>query len=184
MQVAQARYRAPAVVLHWVMALLLTGLVVFGLYMTSLPFSPQRLKLFNWHKWAGIIALGLASVRPAWRLTHPAPPFPTTVEGAMSRWQLWAHRTVHGALYGLFFVIPLLGWAYSSATGLPVVVFGILPLPNLTPIDKALAETLKQAHHLAAYTLVALTSLHIGAALKHHFINRDGLLSRMAFGSR
>lgn len=178
------RYRVPAVVLHWTMALLLTGLVVFGLYMTSLPFSPQRLKLYNWHKWAGITALALASLRLAWRLAHPAPPLPASVEAAMRGWQRRAHGTVHAALYGLFFLIPLLGWSYSSATGIPVVVFGVLPLPDLVPIDKALADSLKQAHRLAAYALVALSALHGGAALKHHFIDHDGLLGRMWFASR
>lgn len=184
MELTPERYRVAAVVLHWMMALLLTGLVAFGLYMTSLPFSPQRLKLYNWHKWAGITALALAFLRLAWRLAHPAPPLPASIEAAMRGWQQWVHKAVHGALYGLFFLVPLLGWAYSSATGIPVVVFGVLPLPNLVPIDKALAETLKQSHHLAAYALAALAVLHVGAALKHHLVNRDGLLGRMWFGFR
>jgi cytochrome b561 len=166
------------------MALLLLGLVVMGLYMTGLPFSPQRLRLFNWHKWAGITALALAALRLAWRLARPAPALPAPVAAAMPGWQRRAHQGVHAALYGLLFAIPLLGWAYSSATGMPVVVFGVLPLPDLAPVDKALAATLKQAHHLAAYALVALVALHVGAALKHHFIHRDGLLGRMGFGPR
>lgn len=177
-----ARYTRTAVALHWLMALLLLGLVAMGLYMTSLPFSPQRLRLFNWHKWAGITALALAALRLAWRLAHPAPALPAAVQAAMPGWQRQAHRGVHAALYGLFFLIPLLGWAYSSATGIPVVPFGLWPLPDLVPADKALAETLKRAHHLAAYALAGLVVLHVGAALKHHFIHRDGLLGRMRFG--
>ncbi|MCZ8253656.1 MAG: cytochrome b [Hylemonella sp.] len=174
-----ARYTRTAIALHWLLALLLLGMFVVGLYMTSLPFSPQRLKLYNWHKWAGIVVLTLSFLRLLWRLSHRPPALPDAVLAAMPTWQRLAHHGTHGALYLLFFAIPLLGWAYSSAAGFPIVVFGVLPLPDFVPVDKALAEALKPWHAYAAYALAALVVLHVAAALKHQFVDRDSLLTRM-----
>ncbi|MCP5271611.1 MAG: cytochrome b [Burkholderiaceae bacterium] len=168
------RYTLPAIALHWLLALMILGAFGFGLYMTGLPFSPARLKLYNWHKWAGVTILALTVLRLLWRLSHrpPAPP-------AMPAWQQQAYKATHGLMYALFFAVPLVGWAYSSAAGFPIVWFGVLPLPDFVPVDKALAEAIKPWHERLAWTLIALVALHVAAALKHHFIDRDGLLSRM-----
>ncbi len=174
-----SRYSHTAIALHWVLGLGLVAMFALGLYMTSLPFSPQRLKLYNWHKWAGVVVLTLSFVRLAWRLTHRPPELPAAIATAMPRWQHLAHHGTHFALYALFFAVPLLGWAYSSAAGFPIVVFGVLPLPDFVPVDKALAELIKPAHGYAAYALAGLVVLHVAAALKHQFIDRDGLLTRM-----
>lgn len=177
---SDARYTRTAVLLHWLMAVLLMGLVGFGAYMADLPFSPQRLKLFNWHKWAGIVALALLVARGLWRLSHRPPALPDRVMSAMPAWQQLAHHATHGALYLLMLLVPLLGWAYSSAAGFPVVLFGTLPLPDFVPADKALAELIKPWHGRAAWLLVLVTAVHVAAALKHQFIDRDGLLQRMS----
>ncbi len=182
MNTRTARYSRTAIALHWLLGLALLALFVLGLYMTELPFSPQRLKLYNWHKWAGVVVLTLSFVRLAWRLTHRPPELPARVAAAMPAWQHWAHHGTHHALYALFFAVPLLGWAYSSAAGFPIVVFGLLPLPDFVPVDKALAETIKPWHGYAAYAMAALVALHVAAALKHQFIDRDGLLARMLPG--
>jgi cytochrome b561 len=168
------RYTLPAIALHWLLALMIIGSFGMGLYMTDLPFSPRRLQLYNWHKWAGVTILALTALRLLWRLTHrpPAPP-------AMPVWQARASSATHGLMYVLFFAIPLLGWAYSSAAGFPIVWFGVLPLPDFVPVDKALAELIKPWHEWTAKALAVLVLLHIAAALKHHFIDRDGLLLRM-----
>ena len=79
----------------------------------------------------------------------------------------------------LFFAVPLAGWAYSSAAGFPIVFLGVLPLPDFVAADKALAEAIKPWHAYSAYALATLAALHIAAALKHHAIDRDGLLARM-----
>lgn len=146
----------------------------FGVYMTDLPFSPARIKQFNWHKWAGITILALSALRLLWRLTH-TPPTPLS----MPTWQQKASSSAHLLMYGLFFAIPLVGWAYSSATGFPVVYFGVLPLPDWVAKDADLAAQLKLIHRTLAYTLAALVVLHVAAALKHQFIDKDGLLARM-----
>ncbi len=176
------RYTATAMALHWLLALALVGIFCFGLYMTSLPFSPARLKYFNWHKWAGMTILILSALRLLWRITHRPPALPDSITRTMPRWQHVAHTGTHHLLYALFFIVPLMGWIYSSAAGFPIVLFGVLPLPDLVGKSPELAEALKPWHGYAAYTLAALVVLHVAAALKHHLIDRDGLLSRMLPG--
>ena len=168
------RYNRVAIAFHWLLAVMIVGSFCVGLYMSDLAMSPTRLKLFNWHKWAGITILALSALRLLWRLTHRPPP-----DVPMSTWQRRAAHAAHIALYGLFFLVPLAGWAYSSAEGFPIVVFGVIPLPDFVPVDKALAELLKSAHHLLAFALGFIVLIHIGAAVKHHYMDDDGLLLRM-----
>jgi cytochrome b561 len=174
-----ARYSGVAIALHWVLALALAGIFIVGTYMVGLSFSPARLKLYNWHKWAGITILTLSVLRLLWRATHRPPALPEAMVRGMPTWQQWAHHATHGLMYALFFAVPLLGWAYSSATGFQIVVFGQLPLPDLVSASKELAEFLKPLHRLSAWALCGLVVLHVGAALKHQFVDRDGLISRM-----
>ena len=168
------RYSGPAIAMHWLLALAIVGSFSVGLYMTDLPLSPQRLKLYNWHKWAGVTILTLSALRLVWRLTHRPPADPP-----MPAWQQRAAHATHNLLYVLFFAVPLAGWAYSSAAGFPIVVFGVLPLPDFVPVDKALAEAIKPLHGILAKVMAALVLAHVAGALKHQFIDRDGLLSRM-----
>jgi cytochrome b561 len=174
MNMTQLTYTPVAKLLHWVLALAIVASFLVGLYMAGLPFSPQRLKLYNWHKWAGVTILTLSALRLLWRLTHQPPADPP-----MPAWQRLAAHATHYALYVLFFAVPLVGWAYSSAAGFPIVWFGVLPLPDFVPVDKALAEAIKPWHGYLAYAMAALVLMHVAAALKHQFIDRDGLLLRM-----
>jgi cytochrome b561 len=176
------RYSFIARLLHWVLALALVGVFAVGLYMADLPFSPERLKLYNWHKWAGVVVLTLSLLRLLWRVANRPPELPALIELAMPSWQRRAHHATHVALYLLFFAVPLLGWAYSSAAGFPIVVFGLWQLPDFVPISENLADTLKLLHKFSAYGLAALTLLHVAGALKHQLIDRDGLLYRMGWG--
>lgn len=168
------RYSTPAIALHWLLALMIGASFAVGVTMTELPFSPQRLKLYNWHKWAGVTILALSALRLGWRLLR-RPPAAVPMPG----WQRTAAHLAHGGLYLLFFAVPLVGWAYSSAAGFPVVLFGALPLPDLVPADKALAELIKPWHERLAWGMALLVLLHVAGALKHHLIDRDGLLLRM-----
>ncbi len=176
---ARGRYDTVAIVLHWLLALLIATSFCVGLYMSDLPFSVQRVKLFNWHKWAGMTILALTLLRLLWRLSHVSPP-----EAPGPRWQQRAAKATHAAMYLLALVIPMVGWAYSSAAGLQVVVFGVLPMPNLLMVDPDLAKAIKPWHGRLAYALAALVLLHVAAALKHHFVDHDGLLQRMLPGRR
>jgi cytochrome b561 len=168
------RYTRTAVALHWLLALMIVGALGLGAYMTNLPLSPQRLKLTNWHKWAGMTILALSALRLLWRLGHRPP-----ADLPMPAWQRRAAHLTHALLYALFFAVPLAGWCYSSAAGYPVVWFGVLPLPDLVAPDRALAATLKLLHGWLAGALAVAVLVHIAAALKHQFIDGDGLLRRM-----
>ena len=174
---ASVRYNAPAILLHWLLAVLIVATFALGVYMHELPFSPTRLKLYNWHKWAGVSILALSALRLLWRLANRPP-----ADAPMPAWQAKAAHATHGLLYLLFFAVPLAGWAYSSAAGFPVVWFGVLPLPDFVPVDKALAEVLKELHEAFALGLAALVVLHVAGAIKHQFIDRDGLINRMRLG--
>jgi cytochrome b561 len=171
---AATRHHPVTVALHWLLAPMILGALALGLYMTGLPFSPARLKLYNWHKWAGVTILALSALRLLWRLRQRPP-----ADLPMAAWQRRAAHGVHGALYLLCFAVPLAGWAYSSAAGFPVVLFGVLPLPDFVAPDRELSESLKPLHRWLAYALATLVALHVAAALKHHFVDRDGLLLRM-----
>jgi cytochrome b561 len=181
-QAAAPRYSAVAMTLHWVLALAILTAFAVGLYVEGLPFSPEKLKLLNWHKWAGVTILFLSVLRLVWRLTHRPPELPAKVRQHMPGWQMAAFHGTHHLMYLLFFAVPLAGWAYSSAKGFPIVWFGVLPLPDLLAKDEALAHFFREAHELAAFGLIGLVGLHVAAALKHQFIDRDGLLDRMRPG--
>jgi cytochrome b561 len=179
-----ARYSGVAILLHWVLGIALIAIFGLGLYMTGLPFSPQRLKLYNWHKWAGVTILALSLLRLLWRATHRPPALPRAMEQAMPGWQKMAHHATHHLLYLLFFAVPLIGWAYSSAAGFPIVFLGLWQLPDFVPVSKELAEAIKPWHEISAFAMAGLVLLHVAAALKHQIIDRDGLLQRMLPGPR
>ena len=173
-------YGVVAIAFHWLLALAIVGSFSIGLYMDGLPFSPLRLRFFNWHKWAGITILALSAARLLWRLANRPPELPDKVLAAMPAWQRHAHRATHVVLYVFFFAVPLSGWAYSSAAGFPIVWFGVLPLPDWVPVNKELADVLlKPLHQTFAFALATLVVLHVMATLKHQFVDRDGLLLRM-----
>ena len=171
------RYTGTAIFLHWLMGLAIAGNFCVGLYMADLPMSMMRLKLYNYHKWAGATILLLAALRLLWRLTHRPP-----ADLPAPKWQHTAATATHWGLYALFFAVPLVGWAYSSAAGFPIVLFGALPLPDFVPKDHDLAEAIKPWHGDLAWVLFALVALHVAAVFKHMVIDRDGLVRRMMPG--
>lgn len=171
---APAAYTRTAVVLHWAVAALIVIGFVMGQVMTDLAMSPLKLRLYSWHKWLGITVLMLVVLRLIWRLTHrpPAPP-------PMPAWQRKAARATHALLYVLMLAIPLSGWLFSSAAGVPTVLYGLWQLPDLVARDETLADRLRFIHVALNNGLLALVLLHVAAAVKHQFIDRDGLMARM-----
>lgn len=169
------RYTGVAISLHWLMALGLLAAFAMGFYIQQLPFSPNKLRLISYHKWAGVTLFALALLRLYWRLGHRPPALPDSVP----RWQQLAAAATHHALYGLMLVIPLSGWLMSSAKGFQTVWFGVLPLPDLLEKNEDLGDLLKQVHLLLNLALAGAVIAHVGAALKHHLIERDDILSRM-----
>lgn len=173
-------YTATAKALHWGVAVLLFGMLGLGFYMADLPISPTKLKLYSWHKWAGVSLFVLVVVRLAWRAGHRPPALPQH----MSRIACYAAHAGHAALYALMLAIPLSGWLMSSAQGFQTVWFGVLPLPDLVGRDEALGEIFNTVHVYLNFALVALVAAHIGAAFKHHFKYRDDVLVRMLPGRK
>jgi cytochrome b561 len=169
------RYTATAIALHWLAALLILAAFPLGIYVHELAFSPLKLKLISYHKWLGVTIFLLSVARLAWRATHTPPPLPDTIP----RWQQGAAHGLHHLLYLLLLAIPLSGWLMSSAKGFPVVYFGLVQLPDLIGKDAGLAERLHDLHAVLNFALLMLVGLHVAAALKHHFIDRDATLRRM-----
>lgn len=174
---APGKYTGTAIALHWLIGAMILISFGVGLYMTGLKFSPEKLKLYNWHKWAGVSIFMLVVLRSVWRLFHPAPPLP-----ALPARQRFAAHASHVLLYAFMFAIPLTGWLMSSAKGFQTVYFGVLPLPDLLGKDKELGELLELVHRWLNYSMMAVVAAHAAAALKHHFVDRDDVLGRMMPG--
>ncbi len=168
-------YTKTAKALHWLMAILFFGLLALGFYMHDLPLSPEKLKLYSWHKWAGVTAFLLVWLRLFWRVTHRPPALPANMPKTM---QLAAHAG-HLLLYVLMIAIPLSGWLMSSAKGFQTVWFGVLPIPDLIGKHKETGDLLQTLHMGLNLLFAAVIAGHIGAALKHHFIDKDDILKRM-----
>ena len=160
---------------HWLMALMIIGMLCVGFYMDGLPMSPDKLRFYGLHKATGVLILALVSLRLLWRAANPVPALPSD----MPVWQRWGAHLSHYGLYGLMFAMPLIGWTMSSAAGIPVSVFGWFSLPHLIGPSKELVDLTKALHFYGALALIALISAHAGAALYHHFIRKDTILKRM-----
>ena len=177
------RYDAMAIGLHWLIALGILALIAIGLTMTHMQLSPMaKFRLYQLHKSIGITVLFAVALRALWRLTHQPPPLP----GTMPPLERKTAEGAHVALYAFLFVLPLTGWALVSASpfNIPTVLYGVIPWPHLPVLstleDKAQAEhVLKLVHGKGAWLLIALVAVHAGAALRHYFILRDGVMQRM-----
>jgi cytochrome b561 len=181
------RYTRIAVVLHWVIAVLIVGNVALALGADSLPDAWVR-PVIDTHKSIGITVLGLAVLRLLWRVGHPAPPLPDDYP----RWQRIAAHVVHVALYGLILALPLSGWmhdsAWNAAATHPMKLFNLVPWPRISWILNLPAEEKERlhtvfgnAHTWLGYALYAMFALHVGAALKHQFIDKHRELQRITF---
>ena len=168
-------YTATAKSLHWLMALLIFGLLALGFYMSDLPLSPEKLQFYSWHKWAGVSVFVLVWLRLFWRLTHRPPAFAASLSDTQ---QALAHLG-HLALYLLMIAIPVSGWLMSSAKGVQTVWFGVLPLPDLLGRDKALGAQLADLHSALNIGLLVLIGGHAAVALFHHLVRKDDTLRRM-----
>ncbi len=180
---ARSRYDSVAIALHWVIALGILVQIVMGLGMAHLAI-PVGLKfqLYQLHKSIGITVLFAVFLRVLWRLTHKPPALPA----AMPVLERRAADGAHLALYGFMLALPLTGWVLVSVSpyNIPTVLFGLIPWPDLpilsTLQDKTTADSVAGfIHSRLAWVMAALVGLHALAALRHHFVLRDGILSRM-----
>lgn len=164
-----------AQLLHWLIALMIIALAALGLLMDELPTSMTKVRLYSLHKSLGMTVLLLVILRLGWRLFDRRPGYPS----AMPAWQVRLAEVTHGLLYVLLLAIPLSGWLYNSASNFPLRWFGLISLPALTGPDKALKTLALDLHGFGFYLLAVLFVVHVAAALKHHYIDRDDTLRRM-----
>lgn len=165
------------------MAVLIIGMLGVGKYMVGLDETdPLRFTLTQWHKTFGVLILLLAVLRLLWRLTHRAPAHPAKAP----KWEHFAATFSHVAMYALLFIAPLTGWMLVSASPLNVdtLLFNVIPWPHLPWLhnlaDKASAVARYQDfHEWATGALIALLLLHVAAAMKHHLIDKDNVLTGM-----
>ena len=155
---------------HWLMAILILAMLFIGVSMVG-DLSPRHPWLVELHKATGLALLALVELRIILRLTLPHPPLPADLPPL----QRFAAGASHLALYGLMLAMPLLGWAMLSAGGYPRP----LQLPAIMPHDLQLYAVLRQAHGWAGYLLFATVLAHLGAALFHALVRRDGVLRSM-----
>ncbi len=176
-------YSRTAKILHWSVALCVVAAIPIGIAMPIVGRGSLQDALYFIHKSLGVLIFVLMIWRIAYRLLAGAP----AAEPGLERWQRAASSAVHGLLYVLLLAMPVLGYVALSAFGATTPVFGLIELPPLIAKDPALAERLFALHGWIGFAVAALAAAHIGAALQHHFIHKDGVLRRMlprALGGR
>ena len=179
------RYGGVAMTLHWTIAAAILFMFWLGPYMADLPVEdPWQFPLFQLHKSIGLTILVLSLLRLGWRLANPVPDLPHH----MTRWERIAARSVHRLFYVLMVAVPFMGWATVSAAPLavPTMWFGVFEWPDLPVLgdlpraQKQMIEgPLEDTHGFLAFLMLGLVILHIAAALKHHFLDRDNVLKHM-----
>ena len=170
-------YTPVARTLHWIVAVLILGLIPVGILMGQMEPSPLQDRLYNLHRSTGAVVLLLAIIRLIYRLTHPPLPLPE-----MPAIQKLAAESVHWGLYALLIIQPLVGWAATSAYRAPIIVYGLFELPPILAENRALSEQLLAVHRALGILMAAMVLAHIGGALFHHFIKKDRVLMRMVSG--
>ena len=169
------RFAVLSRLLHWVMAVLILAMLFIGVGMVASE-SPRYDLLVSIHRPIGIVLLVLVAIRLVNRLVNPPPPLPTTLPPLMRLAALASHIL----LYALMFALPLVGWGMLSAAGYPIVLYEGLQLPPILPRDLMLYAILRHLHTWLAYLLFATFLAHLGAALFHCLIRRDGVFESMA----
>lgn len=171
-------YGLVAIVLHWLIALLIIGQLVFGTLMVRIADQRLSFELIQWHKSFGFLTLALVLVRLAWRVVSPLPAYPATLPS----WEIRSARAVHRLFYVLMLALPLSGWALVSVSilAIPTFAFYLFVIPHLPLGVSEVSENFwDAAHRLLGYAMMVLVTIHVAAALRHEFWLRNGLLRRM-----
>lgn len=168
-----ARYNNVAIALHWLMAALVVAQVYVGWTFGQMERGPERMLWFEWHKTFGVTILVLTLVRLGWRLTHRPPPLPEDMPG----WEKTASRAVHFLFYFGLIALPLTGWATVSSGGAAqtsafTTLLGGVPFPFIPGLPESSHDGFELSHKTLVRVTLALLVLHIGAALKHQFVDK------------
>lgn len=173
--VPREEYSGFAKLLHWTVAACVLFIIPAGITMANLPDGDTKNALYTLHRSFGALVLALMVIRLTYRLVNGVPaPEPT-----LTSWQRIVSHVVHLSLYALLIAQPIIGWVATSAYGAQISVFGLFTLPAIVAKDEALAKPLFAVHELIGFVIAGLLVMHIGAALYHYFIRRDGVLQRM-----
>ncbi|MDH3667761.1 MAG: cytochrome b [Paracoccaceae bacterium] len=180
---AHARYTLLQRLIHWVVAIIVIGVLAGGLTLGTYGFDGLKNAygievtnfVYKYHKTFGVIILALMTFRLLVRLTQGKPDY----DPPISRFEASASKAVHALLYAALLVQPVLGWLATAAGGFPVEFFNS-KLPGLIGKDKALSETLYDIHGSVGWLIIALLVLHLGGAMRHWLINRDTVMTRMS----
>ncbi len=183
-------YTKVAIILHWLIGVSIIGMLVMGLLLEDIP-NDYKFMAYQLHKSFGLSILVLSVLRLVWRLTHKTPSLPA----GMNKFEIMAAQLTHAALYILMIGIPLSGWALVSSApppyNFPIHWFGLFDWPYLPVLPEIenkkfvplsvseVSESFAELHETLAWGMIFLLGAHVGAALKHHFINKDDVLSRM-----
>lgn len=169
------RYGWLAKLFHWLIVFLVIGQFVLANIADNLPLGLRKVEVLGRHKSYGITILVLAILRLLWRYASPPPPLPAHMKG----WERTAAHVSHFLLYALLFAVPLAGWTMSSARNFPVSWFGLVQLPDFVSPSESIFRAAHEAHEFLAISLAVVATLHLLAALKHHFFDKDTVLRRM-----
>ena len=185
---SEQSFGSAAKTLHWLIALCVVGLIAVGKFMTGdgLDLS-TKFQLYQLHKSFGVLVFVLMIARLCWRWTQVIPAYPET----MQPWEKTGAHISHWGFYVLLIIMPLTGWALVSAATfkVPTVLFGLIPLPHLPFLENTANPKVTEAwtlwvHEMFGWAVIGLLIVHVGAALKHHFVNRDDVLTRMMPGKK
>jgi cytochrome b561 len=168
-------YPATSKLLHWLVAACVLTTAPVAIAMVSVGEGPTQNLLYNFHKSLGVLILILMILRLINRLARGAP----IADPGIEPWQKIVSSAVHGSLYGLLIVMPIVGYFANSAFGASTPFFGLFDLPPMIGKNEALATPLFAIHRWMGWLLIILVLMHVGAALFHYFIRRDNVLQRM-----
>ena len=175
---ATPAYTVTARILHWITASLVLLTLPLGLVIANDWGGPLQDQLYDLHRSIGALIIPIILARVVYRWTHPPAPLPDDIPAL----QQFAANATHWALYALLIVQPFVGWIGTSAYRATIIVFGLFELPPIWPEDRAFSDRVLFVHGLIGLTIALLLAAHIGAALHHHFVRRDGILMRMISG--
>lgn len=172
----KARFGLVSKALHWTAAALMLGLIWLGWYMVDLTYYDKWYNAsLHYHKSLGLLVLILALAKIVWHWHTRAP---ASLPG-LKTWEKVGAKLMHYVLWGMLLLLPITGYLISTSAGKPIQLFNWFELPPLVEVDEALRELAITVHYYLAYATLGLIAAHAGAALKHHFINRDDTLKRM-----
>lgn len=162
--------------IHWAIVIAVYAMIAIGYLQQEMKEGAFQDQMYDFHKALGLTILFVMAFRVIWRFTNVSPSLPSTVP----TWQRFASRFVHLSLYACLFLMPITGWIMATASGNTPSFFGLfnLPMPGI-PLNKPLAHTANEIHETVAIVLICAIVIHVAAAIKHHFVDKDNVLQRM-----